>query len=298
MIFANACWAIGIVGTKIALRSMPTAAFAEARAVGAAVLFLALFAFSPGQRFPRHLNRNDWIALAAMAASGISFSHILYCDGIARTSVVHTGLIAALGPAMVLLISCLLRIERFTALRAFGILLSFGGAALLTVSKANLSQRSAWAGDLLLMACGAFTSIYAILLKRSIKRFDTFTMNAGVFALGALFLLPIGGPASLRVAWLVLPRLAWAGLIFVTVMGSVVSYLINTWAMTELDPSQVQAFLYLQPVMAAAMGVLWMGEMLPGGTVLGGILIIVGVFLAARQGGSRLVGGKLTSGIV
>ncbi len=140
MLFANVCWAMGIIGTKVALRSMPAAAFAEVRALGAAALFLTLLLLWQGQRFPAQLKVNDWIALAGLAASGISFSHILYCAGIARTSVVHTGLIAALGPAMVLVISCLLRIERLTGLRAIGILLSFGGAASLAMSKAGLGQ--------------------------------------------------------------------------------------------------------------------------------------------------------------
>jgi drug/metabolite transporter (DMT)-like permease len=282
MLFANTCWAIGIVGTKIALRSMPAAAFAEVRALGAALLFLTLLSFSQGRRFPRHLKLNDWMALAGMAASGIAFSHILYCAGMARTSVVHTGLIAALGPAMVLVISCLLRIERLTALKALGILVSFGGAALLTISRASSGRSAAFIGDLMLLASVAFTSIYAILLKRSAHRFDLLTMNAGVFGLGALFLLPVGAQASLSVTWTAVPGPAWAGLLFVTVMGSVVSYLINAWVMTDLNPSQVQAFMYFQPVMATAMGVLWMGETLPTGALLGGIMIIVGVFLAAR----------------
>jgi drug/metabolite transporter (DMT)-like permease len=282
LLFANTCWAIGIVGTKVALRSMPAGAFAEARAVGAALLFFILLSFSWGQRFPKHLKASDWMALAAMAASGISFSHILYCAGIARTSVVHAGLIAALGPAMVLLISCLFRMERLTALKTVGIIVSFGGSAVLTMSKAGPGKSSAFFGDLILVVSMMFTSIYAILLKRFAHRFDLLTISAWVFALGALFLLPVGAPVSLGVNWLALPRSAWAGLLFVMVMGSVVSYLIYARVMAKLNPSQVQVFMYLQPVMATAMGVLWMGEILPPGALLGGFMIILGVFLAAR----------------
>ena len=107
-------------------------------------------------------------------------------------------------------------------------------------------------------------------------------MNAGVFGLGALFPLPVGAPASFRVTWAAVPGLAWAGLLFVMVMGSVVGYLINARVMAKLNPSQVQVFMYLQPVLATVMGVLWMGEMLPPGALLGGIMIILGVFLTAR----------------
>jgi drug/metabolite transporter (DMT)-like permease len=65
-------------------------------------------------------------------------------------------------------------------------------------------------------------------------------------------------------------------------MGSVVGYVIQAWVMAELDPSQVQVFMYLQPVVSTATGVLWMGETLPTGGLLGGIMIILGVFLAAH----------------
>jgi drug/metabolite transporter (DMT)-like permease len=282
MLFANVCWAMGIIGTKVALRSMPAAAFAEVRALGAAALFSTLLLLWQGQRFPAHLKVNDWIALAGLAASGISFSHILYCAGIARTSVVHTGLIAALGPAMVLVISCLLRIERLTGLRAIGILLSFGGAASLAMSKAGSGKGAEFSGDMMVLASVVFAALYAILLKRSAHRFDLLTLNVGVFGLGAVFLLPVGAQASLSVRWIAVPGLAWAGLLFVIVMGSVVGYMIIVKAMAELNPSQVQVFMYLQPVMATAMGVLWMGETLPAGVLLGGIMIILGVFLVAR----------------
>ena len=282
LLFANACWAIGIVGTKIALRSMPAAAFAEGRALGAALLFFAFLLLSPGRRFPEHLKGNDWMALTGMAASGISFSHIFYCAGMARTSVVHTGLITALGPAVVLVISCLLRMERLTALKAVGIMVSFGGAAVLAMSEDGTGKGAAFFGDLMLLASAAFTSVYAIWLKRSGHRFDLLTLNAGVFGFGALFLLPFGAPALLRVTWAAVPRLAWAGLLFVIVMGSVVSYLIYARVMADLDPSQVQVFMYFQPLMVAAMGVQWMGETLPTKALLSGIMIMLGVFLAAR----------------
>ncbi len=127
-----------------------------------------------------------------------------------------------------------------------------------------------------------FAALYAILLKRSAHRFDLLTLNVGVFGLGAVFLLPVGAQASLSVRWIAVPGLAWAGLLFVIVMGSVVGYVIQAWVMAELDPSQVQVFMYLQPVVSTATGVLWMGETLPTGGLLGGIMIILGVFLAAH----------------
>jgi drug/metabolite transporter (DMT)-like permease len=261
---------------------MSPAAFAQARAVGAASIFFALLVCSRRQRFPLHLKVSDWLALAGLAASGITFNHFLYCVGIARTSVVHTGLIVALGPAIVLVISCLLRIEHLTTLRAIGIAVSCGGAAFLTISKAGPGRGAEFFGDMMVLASIVFGAVYAILLKRSANRFDVFTLNVGIFGIGALFLLPIGVRASLRVRWVALPALAWAGLLFVILMGSVLGFVIQAWVMAALDPSQVQVFTYLQPLISTAAGVLWLGENLPAGGLLGGIMIIFGVFLAAR----------------
>ncbi|MGH9616602.1 MAG: EamA family transporter [Acidobacteriaceae bacterium] len=57
--------------------------------------------------------------------------------------------------------------------------------------------------------------------------------------------------------------------------------------MEKLSASSVAAFAYLQPLMAAAMGIWLLGEKLSIAVVIGGGLILIGVNLTERARGER-----------
>jgi drug/metabolite transporter (DMT)-like permease len=66
------------------------------------------------------------------------------------------------------------------------------------------------------------------------------------------------------------------------VFPSVVWYLIYYYALTRVPASRVSAFSYLQPPLAAAMGVLFLGEHITTPLVAGGTVIFTGVVLTER----------------
>jgi drug/metabolite transporter (DMT)-like permease len=70
-------------------------------------------------------------------------------------------------------------------------------------------------------------------------------------------------------------------------LGTVVAYLIYAFALTELSASRVAAFAYLQPVVAALLGVWLLGERITLRVVAGGGLILLGVYLAERERGEE-----------
>ena len=69
--------------------------------------------------------------------------------------------------------------------------------------------------------------------------------------------------------------------------GSFVAYLIYAFALEKLSASNVAAFAYLQPVMAALMGIWLLGEKLSIAVVFGGILILFGLYLTEDARGGR-----------
>src|SRR5439155_14740910 len=110
MLLATFCWAAYIVAGKEALRGFGPLALSQLRALGAALVFLLVFLAWPGR--PRiELTRRKWLLMAALSLSGVTLNQLFFIGGLARTSVAHTGLIVALGPVMVLFLSCLLRLE-------------------------------------------------------------------------------------------------------------------------------------------------------------------------------------------
>lgn len=287
MLVGTFFWAANIIAGKFALRSMGALALAEARVAGAAAIFAVVFGLWRGR--PRlRLAARDWGYLTLTALFGITLNQIFFIGGIGRTSVAHSGLIVALGPVMVLMLSCALRLEALTVLKSVGAVVAFAGVAVLTTGKARPGNPATLLGDVIMLVGSAVFAYYTILLKKVANRYDALTLNTLLFILGAALMLPVSARELLAMRWTTLSSEAWWGIAFLVVCGSVLGYLIYAFALTELTATRVAAFAYLQPVIAAALGVWLLGEALTGRVIGGGALILLGVYLTEREGREAL----------
>jgi drug/metabolite transporter (DMT)-like permease len=98
-------------------------------------------------------------------------------------------------------------------------------------------------------------------------------------------MIPFAARSVLRIHWAQVTVGAWGGLAFMVGLGTVVAYLFYAFALTELSASRAAAFAYLQPVVAALLGVWLLGERITLRVVAGGALILLGVYLAERERG-------------
>jgi drug/metabolite transporter (DMT)-like permease len=128
-------------------------------------------------------------------------------------------------------------------------------------------------------------AIFTVLVKEVAEHFDTLSLNTLIFVLGAIMMLPFCAHALVVTPWASLSFEAWWGLAFMVVFGSVVSYLLFAYVMTELAASRVAAFNYLQPVIASGLGIWVLSERLTSKVLIGGSIILAGVYLTERERG-------------
>jgi drug/metabolite transporter (DMT)-like permease len=287
MFIATFCWAANIVAVKQGLTGFTPLALTQLRVAGAALLFAAIYLFRHGGRRLR-LTRREWGFMALVAMSGVTFNQLFFIGGVARSSVAHAGLIVALGPVMVLVLSCVLRLEALTIPKFVGMLVSFAGVAVLTIGKGARGNGSYWKGDLILLAGSAVFAYYTILVKEATDRYDAVTLNGLTYVIGLIVLTPLAAQSVLEVRWEAISSAAWWGLGYAIVFGSVVPYLIFAVVMTELTAARVAAFAYIQPVIATGLGIWLLHEALTLKIVLGGVLIIAGVYITERERGEEV----------
>lgn len=286
MLGTTICWASNIVAGKEALRGFGALALAQLRLAGAALVLGIIFLAWP--RRPRiRLHARQWLFLLWVALFGITLNQMFFIGGLSRTSVEHAGLIVALGPVMVLVLSCLMRLEALTALKFAGMVISFTGVAFLTMGGAVQGSGATLSGDLILIAGSAVSALYTVLVKEIADQYDVLTLNMLIFGMGAVMMMPFAGPAVLHVRWTLVPSMAWWGLAFMVFFGSVAAYLIYAFALTELTAARVAAFAYLQPVIATALGIWLLGESLARREVIGAVFILLGVYLSERERGEE-----------
>ncbi len=286
MLVVVTCWASNIIAGKEALTGFSALALAQLRVLGATVIFIIGF-LATGRMRRLQLSPRKWLFLVAMAFNGIALNQLTFIGGMARSTVAHTGLIVALGPVMVLVIAVVVRLEALTVGKFAGMIIAFGGVGILTADTAGQGNASHWIGDLILLLSTLVFAIFMILMKEVADQFDALTLNTLTFTLGTIMMLPFCAHAVVVTHWAALSLKAWSGLAFLIVFGSVISYLLFAYVLTELAASRAAAFNYLQPVIASALGIWLLSERLTSKVLIGGALILAGVYLTERERGEE-----------
>ncbi|HEV2247429.1 MAG TPA: DMT family transporter [Terriglobia bacterium] len=277
MVITVSCWAANMVAVKEALLGFSPMALTLVRAIAVAVTFGILFLLLRDRSLLR-LTRRQWLHFVVIAFFGVTVNQMLFIYGVAYTNIPHAALIIAVEPVMVLVLSVVMRLEVLTALKLAGMAISLTGVVLLTYGKPAQGSQAYWLGDLIMLVEVVVFAYYTILMKEVINQYDVVTLNTVVFGLGALMMVPFGARAVLHVNWSQVPLRAVLGLGFMTFFSCVIGYLLFAYALKGLTASRVAAFNYIEPVMATALGIWLLHDKVGLWGVLGGALILMGVY--------------------
>lgn len=135
-------------------------------------------------------------------------------------------------------------------------------------------------GVLLLAGTGVSWGAYSLLGRDSSTPLRTTTATFVAFA---ILLLPAGGVALAvtadTIAW------SWPGIVAAILMGAVttaLSYAVWYWVLSRITSGQAGTYQLAIPVLAAALGVLWLGEAASLRLAASGALVVGGMAVAAR----------------
>ena len=78
---------------------------------------------------------------------------------------------------------------------------------------------------------------------------------------------------------------AAGGALYLAVVITALGALVWNWALAQVEASRAAVFLTVQPVAGALLGVAFLHEPLTGFTLVGGALIVLGLWLTARGQG-------------
>lgn len=276
-------WSGNYVAGKIALRELPPLLVTSWRALFAGALIL------PAWWWERRRNGSRWRwsdapALLALGLLGVTLNQLLFVFGLGRTSVAHAAIFANLTPIGVLLLASARGIERITAGKLTGMAVALGGVALLKTLEPRMrnAPQASLAGDLLIFAGGFAFALFTVFGKPVANRLSAITVIGFAYVSGAVLMAPVAAWQSARFPMASVSLGAWAALLYMALFSSVISYLIYYWALGRMAPSRISKFSYFQPPLAAALGVVVLGERVTWALALSATVIFAGVFLTER----------------
>jgi drug/metabolite transporter (DMT)-like permease len=263
---------------KVAFRDFSPRAVATWR-IGAGALALAVAAAAVHGReaWPR---RGDWRRLAACALLGVVLNMVLFLEGLERSTAVSTALLLPLIPVFTAGVAILARQERFERTRALGMAIAFAGAIWLVARNGLVLPRRHMVGNLLVVANELCYAVYLVVARPLLLRLPPLAAIAWVFVLSvpALPLVAAGAdlwPAS--AGWR-----AWFSLAYVLVFATVLAYLLNVFALQRVSASTAAAFIFVQPAITCAGGVIALGEEVSVHMLIAAALTAAGVWIVAR----------------
>lgn len=279
-------WSVNFILAKYALRELGPFRLASCRIVLAAVfMVIAYFLMAPEAGAPpaKPLRPRDIAWFSMLGALGIAGNQMGFTIGLHYTTVGHGALIIATGPITILLLARLMKLELLTLSKIGGMLLCFTGVLFLAFEHGLSLHGGTLKGDLIMWAGSFAFCLYTVLGKRVAAHHDTRTVNLYCYLAGGAIALPMAVQQARGFDWGRVTWLGWTGLVYMAMFASVVGYLIFYWALRHLAPSRIAAMTYFQPILAPLLGILLLGESLTQNLVLGGVLILCGVFLAERR---------------
>jgi drug/metabolite transporter (DMT)-like permease len=303
--FVILIWAVNFIAAKIGLRSLPAMTLASFRVVLAGTVMLPFYLFC--SRLPafagaartrwRDFGLGDvWIFLY-MGFFGVVTNQVCFTVGLRYTSVSHAAVIVGIGPIYTLIFAVLLKLETATWRKAIGMVMAFAGIAAMAAEHGVSAHSPSMLGDAITMTGSIGFAMYVVLGKRLGGRYDPLTMTAFSHYAGALMVLPVAIYRAVTLGstehWRAIAWTGWAALLYMVIFSSAVAYVFYFWLLRYLEASQLSAFTYLLPVVATALGILWLGEKGSWGQVLGGALALSGVYWieSGRASAMRAIAG-------
>jgi drug/metabolite transporter (DMT)-like permease len=256
-------------------------AFILLRVSGALLMMLVYGLVWKGEKIR---NTRDLLYLAACAFFGVGLNMILFFEGLARTSPINASLIMVCSPILILLIGFITRLEKLTSAKVAGILLGTLGAALLISGKADGGVHSSVAGDLLILGNAASYSIYLLMIRPMMAKYNAMTVIRWLFVFSVIMVTPLGISGLSAVQWAALTPALWAGIVFIIVGTTFLAYTLNAYALRFVSSSVVGSYVYLQPVLAIAIALGSRRYSLHWQQLIYAFLIFAGVYMVSYKG--------------
>ncbi len=274
-------WSSTWLAIKWGLEDLPPISFAALRFL---IAIIALLAVSIGRvpLWPR--NRADWVLLGFTGVLMFAVNYGLLFWGELHVSSGLAAVLQAIIPvAGMAFAHWLLPSEPMRGQRVVGALLAVAGVALIC---GRLLDHGGivtfWAG-LAIVFGGAGAAFSNVLLKRRALKLAPAMIAAWQMIFGTVPLLSLGlihDGNPLRFHW---SALAIICLLYLAIVGSALAFLLLYWLLPRMPVNNLQTISLITPPGAVAIGWLLGGETFTIWSLLGGALVLAGVWMIFRK---------------
>lgn len=278
VLFANIFFGINYITIKLIVPSkISSPSLNMCRVVGSALLFWLLYLLKPSK--PGILKK-DIPRFITCAVLGVFLNQTLFVKGLSLTSSIHASLLSLVTPILIIFIAAWLLKERITILKILGVSAGIAGAAILILMKdVSHTASDIVLGDVLVILNAIAYAFYLVLLRPLMLVYSPVHVIRWVFTFGMLFMVPYSWNDFFSTGWESFTTVNWITLVFVVSGATFFAYLFNIYGISVIGASATGSYIYTQPVFAACIAMVFMGETYDWVKLLAALLIFSGVYL-------------------
>ena len=221
--------------------------------------------------------------LALLAAIGIPGSQLPAIHSQNYLSPSLASVLVTTSPAWAAVLSGWILRERLRKTQIAGFFIAFAGAAIVIVfgsGSGALSVDNPWGAALCLVA--PFTwAVFNVLYKREFGNLDPFSTIGVCLIIGSFVMIPFYKSAVESLENI--SGSQWGWMIYTAIGGTVLAYYLWYWALQRLEANKTMSYNYAVPISALLWSWLVMGIFPSLISVLGGIILVGGVYLTQTQ---------------
>lgn len=249
----------------------------------ASILLLAWLYWQLG-RFPA-IGRRQLLAVILLGASGVLAYNLLFFAGLQTVEAGRASLIIAANPVLIALASSWLFREHLGPVRILGIGLSVSGA-MVVIGRGDilgLLSGGVGSGELMLLGCVVSWVVYTLIGRRVLRGMSpllavTYSSLVGTLLLAAATLWR-GGIATAALADVRI----WLNIAYLAVFGTVLAFVWFYKGVHALGAARAGQFINLVPVSGVCLGAWLLDEPVTWSLLLGGLLVLLGLWLTNRR---------------
>lgn len=227
-------------------------------------------------RRPHPTGKRNWLKIGVIGA--LQTAGVMGCIFISLRTITasESSILTFTNPLLVVVLGTIFSGIRYKWYQWIGVLLGVIGVSI------TVGAQVEWKIGIVWGLCSAiFWATATLLVKKWGVRFDTWVLSAYQMLCGGIILLLLS--LTLEQPFFIWNHESILILLWLSIFSSIIQFAVWYYVLQHGDPGKTSSFLFLAPFFGVLSGWLLLGETLYVSSIVGGLCIIVGIYLVNRQ---------------
>ncbi|MTT30946.1 EamA family transporter [Terrilactibacillus sp. BCM23-1] len=278
---AASIWGSMYVISKYILMYVPPITLLWFRYVIACLLLFAVMAASRKGKKMKLLSKRDGLLFMWIGFIGYFISIAFQFIG-TKLSDAHTGaLITSSTPAFIVIFAWFVLKERITARKLLSLIVATIGVVICIGGSPRVGTYAL--GNIILVGAAVTWALLSVYVKKASRKFSSLMITTYSMIFALLFSTPfmiveqMNEPMTINQTPIIL------GILYLGTVSTAGAFFLWNKGLELMDAGIGSLFLFLQPIVGAILGWLWLKETLSYSFYIGGCFILVGIIIATRR---------------